>query len=208
MKIKWHYLLSLSLLMLIVLVCTIPLKTLAQNPQVITGTVVNRTKEALPGVSVKVKNTTTAIVTDSKGKFSIPARSNDILVFSYVGYQPQEVTVGTTTTMDIVLQESVTSLDEVVVVGYGTSTKRDITGSITSATSKQIEERSPINVFDAIQGQAPSVQISQEDGRAGAGSSVIIRGIGTLGANAQPLYIVDGAQGVTIGERSASVPYY
>src|SRR5213075_35921 len=94
--------------------------------------------------------------------------------------------------------ESASNLEEVVVIGYGTQRKPDVTGAITSIPSKLINERAPVNVFDAIQGQVPGVVIAQESGRPGATSSIRIRGMGTFEAGADPLYIVDGAQGVNI----------
>lgn len=164
----------------------------------IRGKVVDHTGANLPGVIIKVKGSTVSVATDIDGMYSIAARSGDVLVFSYIGFESAEAAVGDRTTINITLQESLMDLDEVVVVGYGSVAKRDVTGAIASITSKQIEERAPTNIFDAIQGQSPGVLVGQEDGRAGAQSSVIIRGIGTLGSGAAPLYIVDGAQGVNI----------
>src|SRR5688500_6474325 len=89
-------------------------------------------------------------------------------------------------------------MDEVIVIGCGTQPQKDVTGASSAVTAKQIEERQAIDVLDAMQGQAPGLQIAQESGRPGAGSSVRIRGIGTFQGGVDPLYIVDGAQGVSI----------
>jgi TonB-linked SusC/RagA family outer membrane protein len=164
----------------------------------VTGTVLDDKGETLPGVSVKIKGSNVVVITNSQGKYSVSAKGTDILQFSFVGYETVELAIKNKTVVNVSLKESLMNLDQVVVVGYGTVSKRDVTGAISSITSKQIQERAPVNIFDALQGLAPGVEISQEDGRAGAQGSITIRGIGTLGAGAAPLYIVDGAQGVNI----------
>jgi TonB-linked SusC/RagA family outer membrane protein len=174
------------------------LPALAQSSRV-TGIVKDAQGKALPGVSVVVKGTTTGTTTDNEGRFSIEVpNSRSILVFSLIGHADREEIVGTRKTVDLTLSESASNLDEVVVIGYGTQKKRDVTGAISSINSKAIAERAPQNVFEAIQGQIPGVVIAQESGRPGASSSIRIRGIGTLEAGAEPLYVVDGAQGVNI----------
>jgi TonB-linked SusC/RagA family outer membrane protein len=200
MKNKWHHYLCWVMVMLIAVAFSFPLKTLAQNAGTITGTVSDQlTKEALAGVSVRVKNGSAAVISDAAGKFTITARSTDILVAQFLGYESQEQAVGTNTKVDFTLSKSLTNLDEVVVIGYGTQAKRDVTGSITSVNATQIAERTPINIYEALQGQSPGVQVDQASGAPGAETSVVIRGIGTLGVrSATPLYIVDGAQGVNI----------
>jgi TonB-linked SusC/RagA family outer membrane protein len=165
----------------------------------VSGTVSDSKGAPLKGVSVNVKGTTNGTTTDDKGAFKISvANAQSVLVFSFVGYTPKEQPVGAKTTFSIQLQEGDAGLEQVVVVGYGTQKKRDVTGAISSVSAKQIEERQAIDVLDAMQGQAPGLQIAQESGRPGAGSSVRIRGIGTFQGGADPLYIVDGAQGVNI----------
>jgi TonB-linked SusC/RagA family outer membrane protein len=123
---------------------------------------------------------------------------NSVLVFSSIGFTSREVTVGSQTDLNVVLNAGNNAMDEVIVIGYGTQRKKDVTGAISSVSAKQIEERQAIDVLDAMQGQAPGLQIAQESGRPGAGNSVRIRGIGTFQGGADPLYIVDGAQGVNI----------
>ena len=155
--------------------------------------------EALQGVSVNVKDTTTGTSTDAEGKYSISVpNSRAVLVFSFVGYNTVEQRVNGRSAITINLTAVASNLDEVVVVGYGTQKKRDVTGAISSVSSKQINERQPTNVFDALQGQVPGLQIAQESGRPGASSSIRIRGTSTMEGGADPLYIVDGAQGVNI----------
>lgn len=197
MKINKYSWLPLGLCLLLSMI--ISTEAWAQSARTVTGTVVDQqTQETLIGVTVKVKNKAAGVSTDATGKFSIQATNTDVLVITYLGYEQSEITVGSQTNIAIRLNKSLATLDEVVVVGYGSVAKRDVTGAIASVTAEQIAERSPVNIFDAIQGQAGGVQVDQVDGRPGAESSIIIRGVGTLGAGAGPLYIVDGAQGVNI----------
>ncbi|HYH57202.1 MAG TPA: SusC/RagA family TonB-linked outer membrane protein, partial [Anseongella sp.] len=171
----------------------------AQDTRQVQRTVTDSTDGGtLPGVSVTVKNTVRGVNTDPDGKFSIPASASDVLVFSLLGYEDREVKVGESPVLNVRMQQGLSALEEVVVVGYGTQKKRDVTGAIVSVSSEQIAERQALNVFDALQGMAPGVQIGQESGRPGAASSVRIRGTATLEGGANPLYIVDGAQGVDI----------
>ncbi|HET8829489.1 MAG TPA: TonB-dependent receptor [Pelobium sp.] len=168
---------------------------------VVTGKILDENGQSLPGASVTIKNTTIGTTTGIDGSYSltIPTQyNNGTLIFSFIGYLNQEVAINGRTEININLEPDQKSLDEVVVVGYGTQAKRDITGSIVSVSSKDIEKRQPISVLDALQGQVAGLQISTESGRPGAGSSVRIRGTATLQGGAEPLYIVDGAQGVNI----------
>jgi TonB-linked SusC/RagA family outer membrane protein len=188
----------LTLFFLFILQLAAALPALAQEIRV-SGTVKNAEGKALPGVSVVVKGTTIGTTTDPDGKFTIDVPGQrSVLVFSLIGHADREEVVGSRRALDLTLTESAANLDEVVVVGYGTQKKRDVTGAISSIQSKQIAERVPQNVFEAIQGQVPGVLVTQESGRPGAGNLLIIRGMGTLEGGTTPLYIVDGAQGVNI----------
>ncbi|MEO8112402.1 MAG: TonB-dependent receptor, partial [Ginsengibacter sp.] len=163
------------------------------------GTVTDEEGHGIEGASVNLKGTSTGTITDTYGNYSLDVtQASPVLVYSYVGFLPQEVQVNKRRAINVTLRSSISNLDEVVVVGYGSQKKRDVTGAISSVSSAQIKERQPINVFDALQGQAPGLQIAQESGRPGASSSVRIRGTATLEGGADPLYIVDGAQGVNI----------
>ncbi|MFI5130314.1 MAG: SusC/RagA family TonB-linked outer membrane protein [Chitinophagales bacterium] len=185
-------------LFLLFLLEIVAVPVLAQSIRV-SGTVKNAQGKGLSGVSVLVKGTTTGTTTDVDGRFSIEAADQrSVLVFSLIGHADKEETVGTRRTIDVAMTESASSLDEVVVIGYGTQKKRDVTGAISSISSKQIAERVPQNIFDAIQAQVPGVLVTQESGRPGAGNLLIIRGMGTLEGGTTPLYIVDGAQGVNV----------
>ena len=182
----------------LLLVQGLALSALAQSFRV-SGTVKDPQGRALSGVSVILKGTTTGTTTDSEGKFNLEVPGQrSILVFSMVDHGDKEETVGERQVINVTLTESASNLEGVVVIGYGSQKRRDVTGAISSITNKQISERAPQNVFEAIQGQVPGVIIAQESGRPGASSSIRIRGIGTIEAGAEPLYVVDGAQGVNI----------
>lgn len=163
----------------------------------ITGTVKDGTGETLPGVSVKLKGTQQGTMTDVSGVFTInvPGTSSE-LQFTYVGYQSKEVKVGNQTNINVILAENANDLDEVVVTGYGgTVKKRDLTSATSTVTSKMIEDRQPLNIFDALQGQATGVLVVNDNGEPGAEGSITIRGPSTFSSEGQgtdPLYVVDG----------------
>ena len=149
------------------------------------------------GVSVQVKGTTQGTVTDADGKYSLTVSDpNAVLVFSSMGYIAKEERLGSRSNLDITLNQSAANLDEVIVIGYGTQRKRDVTGAITSVNAKQIEERQAINLADALQGQAAGLLVINAAGEPGAESSITIRGGSTFSsAGNSPLYIVDGVVG-------------
>lgn len=158
----------------------------------VTGRVTDSKGEPLPGVTVLVKGTTTGASTDADGRFSITVPEGSTLVFSSVGFVRQEFPVGTTRTFEIRLKEDQQSLNEVVVVGYGTQNRQEVTTAVTSVSAAAIE-RQPVAGFDqALQGQAPGVQVTAPSGAPGAGINVRVRGNATLNLNASPLYVVDG----------------
>jgi TonB-linked SusC/RagA family outer membrane protein len=159
------------------------------------GTVKNSKGNPLSGVNILVKGTKTGATTDADGRFSIDVpNDNAILMFSFVGHISTEQMVGTKKFLEIVLKESTSNLDEVVVIGYGqTQKKRDVGGAISSVNAKQIEERQPVNLFDALQGQAAGVLIMNDNGEPGAQGSIQIRGASTFTTDGNtPLYVVDG----------------
>lgn len=160
----------------------------------IRGTVTSEDNEPLIGVSIIQLGTTNGIVTDLDGNYSLNLMEGGKTVrFSYTGFASQEVEVGSQTVIDIVLGSNSEVLDEVVVIGYGTERKRDVLGSIASVDEEQIDQITPINAFDAIQGRLSGVQISSNGGP-GAGSDIRIRGTSTFGGGVEPLYVVDGQQ--------------
>lgn len=170
--------------------------------QKITGRVLASTNSTpLSGVTVHIKDRKTATITDSEGNFTINASKGANLVFTYVGYLPLETTVANNTNLEIKLEASNASLEEVIVpVGYGTRRKRDITSAVSTINLKDIGEAPSRGITQLIQGQAPGVVVKQKDGRPGAEFEVRIRGIASLGAGSEPLYVIDGfAMGTSTG---------
>ncbi|HEX2395444.1 MAG TPA: TonB-dependent receptor [Bacteroidales bacterium] len=160
------------------------------------------TNEALPGANVQVKGTTKGTTTNMEGKYSIGANQGETLVFSFIGYLPQEVAVEGQTTIDISLQPDVQSLEEVVVVGYGTQKKLEVTGAVTSVNSEEITSLPVTSATQALQGRATGVTVIN-NGSPGTAPTVRIRGIGTTNNN-DPLYIIDGVVATGMGDLNPS----
>jgi len=157
----------------------------------VTGTVTDASGEPLIGVNVFVKGTTTGSITDLDGKFSIPqVPANATLVFSYIGYMTQEMPVGNQRTFNVQLREDTQRLDEVVVVGYGTQQRRDITGAVAVVDTKELLKSTGSSAVAQLQGKVSGVQI-QTSGAAGGATTVRIRGVNTVNSNG-PLYVIDG----------------
>jgi TonB-linked SusC/RagA family outer membrane protein len=147
----------------------------------------------IPGVSIVVKGTTVGTNTDAEGNFKVAVKDNDaVLVFSAVGFEKQEVTVGNRSTVNVSLAIDQKSLNEVVVVGYGTQKKSQMTGAISSVSSKQITELPITNARQALQGRAAGVDVTQAGSKPGQGPQVRIRGRRSFNATNDPLYVVDG----------------
>ncbi|QKG55308.1 TonB-dependent receptor [Hymenobacter sp. BRD128] len=159
----------------------------------VSGRVTDAKGEGLPGVTVLVKGTTIGTSTGADGSFSLSAPENSTLVFSSIGYKNQEVAItGATSSIAIRLSDDQQSLNEVVVVGYGTQTRQDLSTSVASVGAAALA-RQPVAGFDqALQGQAPGVQVTTPSGSPGAGINVRVRGSATLSLNASPLYVIDG----------------
>lgn len=160
----------------------------------LSGSVADEKGELLPGVSISVKGTTVGTNTNAEGRYTlrIPA-GGKTLVVSFVGMQTKEIELGSQSTLDIVLQSDTKSLDEVVVIGYGSSKKSDLTGSVASIKSDQLTQIATPNVTQAIQGRVAGVDVTSNSGEPGGASRIRIRGVGTIN-NADPLYVVDGFQ--------------
>lgn len=169
-------------------------QALAQE-RTVTGKVTDpATGEGIPGVSVFVKGTTAGTVTDAVGNYKIAIPENGVLVFQAVGLIKQEVSVGNQSVLDVQMQPDVVGLNEVVVTGYAVQEKRSITGSIASVKGATIENI-PLQTFDrAIQGRIAGVQVAAQSGQPGGNLNVRIRGIGSINAGNNPLYIIDGVQ--------------
>lgn len=158
----------------------------------IKGTVRDNLGEPLIGVNIMVKGAAIGVLTDVNGAYTLNnVNGKPILVFSYMGYITQEIAVAGKQTLDVVMKEDLQTLDEVVVIGYGVQKKRDITGAITSISDKTIMEKQPIDIFQALQGEAAGLQISNTSGAPGDMGTMLIRGASTMGSGANPLFIVD-----------------
>jgi TonB-linked SusC/RagA family outer membrane protein len=167
--------------------------TVAPQNVPVSGRVTDAKGEGLPGVTVLVKGTTTGTSTGADGSFSLSAPENSTLVFSSIGYKNQEIAVtGATSTIAIRMSDDAQSLNEVVVVGYGTQSRQELSTSVASVGAAALA-RQPVAGFDqALQGQAPGVQVTTPSGAPGGGINVRVRGTSTLNLNASPLYVVDG----------------
>ena len=164
--------------------------------RVVTGTVTSvEDGMGVPGATVLVKGTTIGTATDIDGKYSInvPAGSN-VLVFTFVGLTSQEVNIGNRSTINVALESDITALSEVIVTGYGTQPKREVTGAVSSVKGDAIQNL-PLQSFDrALQGRASGVQVRSSNGLPGGAVNIRIRGVGSINAGNEPLFIVDGVQ--------------
>ncbi len=148
----------------------------------------------LPGVTILVKGTTTGTTTDFDGNYTLQVSdANATLVFSFIGYITKEIVVGNQSTLNVAMEVDIAQLEEVVVIGYGTTTEKELTGAVSVVKSEAIEALNPTRVEQALQGQTPGVQISSQSGSPGGGFNVRIRGISTNGNN-NPLILVDGVR--------------
>lgn len=181
---------NLGRLLLLMLVILTPNLLEAQS-RLVKGTVIeDGTGIGIPGANVRIKGTTSGAVTDLDGNYQIEASNGDVLVFSFVGYLPEEITVGNQSQIDVSLVQDIKTLDELIVVGYGTQERARVTGAISSVSAKEISEQPVISVDQALQGRAAGVTVANS-GSPGQNPIVRIRGMGTVGDN-NPLYVIDG----------------
>ncbi|MDH5605002.1 MAG: TonB-dependent receptor plug domain-containing protein, partial [Cyclobacteriaceae bacterium] len=158
----------------------------------VSGTITDGTGAVVPGVYVVEKGTSNGTVTNADGEFSLNvADENSNIRISFIGYTTQDIAVSGRSSIDIILVPDITELDEVVVVGYGTQRKREVTGAISSISSEIISEQTVTGFDQAMAGRVAGVQVSQNSGAPGGATSIRIRGIGTPG-NSEPLYVIDG----------------
>jgi len=166
---------------------------MAQQQKAISGTVTDNSGQPLPGVTVVIKGTTQGTVTDMDGNYSVSnIPENATLVFSFVGMRTQEIIVGDQTSINIILAQDVIGIEEVVAIGYGTVKKSDLTGAISVVNTEKLKELPVASIDQKIKGQIPGVRVQQITGIPGGGTSVQIRGVGSLGAGNEPLYVIDG----------------
>lgn len=166
-----------------------------QQNQTVTGIVVDEFGEAMIGVSILVERSTTGTITDFEGRFSLKAPANATLIVSYIGYQTKRVKVASQRDLHIALSPDQKLLDEVVVVGYGTVKKRDLTGAVSSVKSDIIKLTPAINPMEALQGRVAGLDIIRDSGEAGTGTTMQLRGNRSITASGTPLVIIDGMPG-------------
>ena len=173
-----------------------------QQKRSVTGKVTDASGGSLPGVSVVVKGTTSGVITDNNGSYSIfNIPDNATLQFSFVGMKTQEAPVGSKTSINITLAEVTVGIEEVVAVGYGTQKRKSITSAISIIGLKEVGDVPISNASRMLQGQAAGVVVKQNSGTPGEQMNITIRGVGSLGAGSDPLYVIDGfAVGTTIGQ--------
>ncbi len=165
----------------------------SEKERLITGSVKGQdNSESLVGVNITIKGTGVGVVTDEKGLYEIKTKTGSILVFSYIGYETVEMTVGAKDVIDVLLLQEASVLDDIVVVAYGQVKKSDLTGSVSSISGESISRLAPISVDQALQGRAAGVQVTQVSGRPGGETSIRIRGTSSINAGNEPLFVIDG----------------
>lgn len=180
---------SIHLLLVLLLAFITP----AMAQQALQGTVKDaETGETLIGVTIMIKGTSQGTITDIDGNYNLQVQPASVVVFSYVGYQSVEETVGTRARIDVMLNPEAVMMDELVVVGYGSTKKRNVLGAVTKVESKELTRIPVAGLDQALQGRAAGVQVTQNTGAPGEGVSVRIRGAGSISSSNTPLYIVDG----------------
>ncbi|MEQ8807814.1 MAG: SusC/RagA family TonB-linked outer membrane protein, partial [Imperialibacter sp.] len=169
-----------------------PTSSQAQS-RVITGQVTDIDNFSLPGVNIYIKGTTTGTITDIEGNYRLEVGgTNDVLVFSYIGYLTKEMPVTVAATIDVKLEEDARQLNEVIVTGYSYVKKRDIIGAIASVSADDIKNLPVVSLDQALQGKAAGVQVTQSSGTPGGGITVRVRGNTSISASNRPLFIIDG----------------
>lgn len=182
-----------KLALVLLLVLSAVSLTLAQRT--ISGNVIDESGESLIGATVLVKGTTTGTVTDIDGNYSIRVpEGNNLLEFSYTGYSTQEVEIGSSTIVNVTLTTDIAQLSEVIVVGYNSVKKSDLTSSVTTVTGDKLQAQPIGGIDNLLQGQSPGLQVIAENGRPGGSAYIRIRGQGSVNASNAPLFIVDGIQ--------------
>lgn len=159
----------------------------------ISGKIVDKTGEPIPGGNIIIKGTTSGVVSNIDGNYTIAASKGDVLVFSFIGFITQEVLVDNQTNIDITLMENVKMVDDVIVMAYGTTNREALTGSASVVGADELEKVNNSSITKSLEGLTPGVQVFNTDGRPGAEATVLVRGITSINADNTPLYIVDGA---------------
>ena len=201
MKQRLHkMLLHASCVLLIAVFQLLPGHLQAQSDKKVVGTITSALNAPVVGATVMVKQTKKTAVTDAAGKFSIEAQQGQTLMISSVGYEAKQVTVGNQNNLNLSLEVNASTLSDVVVIGYGTQKRKDLTGSISSVNINETKKYSASDISQLLQGRATGVAVNS-DGQPGAVPSVRIRGFSTFGGS-QPYYVVDGVPGSAIRDFS------
>ncbi|MCF6407620.1 TonB-dependent receptor [Chitinophaga filiformis] len=169
----------------------LPVAAIAATPIVVSGTVTDENNQPVPGVSIHEKNTRKNTTTDAGGKYSIAVNTGDVLVYNFIGYAQQEITVGAENMINVQLKVQNSQLKEIVAIGYQSVRKSDVTGAISSVKASELNLTSP-SVGQALVGKVAGVQVSQVSGAPYASTKIRVRGIGSINAGSNPLYVVDG----------------
>ncbi len=200
-SVNWHLKMSLSIFLLVFTFGNIQANTYSDNTETIleqteiTGTVKDANGDPLPGVNILVVGTTSGTQTDFDGNFTLSVAADAVLEFSYIGFTTQQVAVNGQTTINVVLQEDATSLDEVVVVGYGSQTKKEVTSAVVQLNEEEFNKGVINSATQLLQGKVAGLTISTKGGDPNAAPVIRLRGISTIGANTEPLVVVDGLIG-------------
>ncbi|NME69266.1 SusC/RagA family TonB-linked outer membrane protein [Flammeovirga aprica] len=182
---------TFSEILTVCLLSLLSFNVFAQN--IIRGVVLDEKKSPIPGANILIKGTTQGTVTNMDGEFSLSTNENDVLLFSYIGYQPQEISVKGKSAIEVQMVLDAKQLEEIVVVGYGVQKKSVVTGAISSIKSEDVESTPIANASQALQGRTSGVIVQSNSGAPGGAVSIKIRGVSSNG-NSSPLYIVDGLQ--------------
>ncbi|AWV98279.1 SusC/RagA family TonB-linked outer membrane protein [Arcticibacterium luteifluviistationis] len=183
------------LLVMASLVFLIPAESFGQSgTRKVSGKVTSEDGEGVPSTSVLVKGSSRGAVTNIDGNYTIEASSSDILVISSIGFDKEEIKVGNQSIIDVTLRESTNSLDEIVVVGYGSTSKRLLSGAQTNIGESELKKTVNTTLDQALQGRAPNVFVASNSGKPGGAAAVYIRGLSTINGNNQPMYVIDGVQ--------------
>lgn len=196
---NWRLKISLAVFLLAISIANIQASIYVENAKItpeqeitVSGNVTDESGAPLPGVNILLLGTSKGTQTDFDGNYSISAQSSSILSFSFVGFVTKKVTVGNQTTINVVLQEDANKLDEIVIIGYGSTAKKDATGAVDAINSEDFNQGAIASPEQLLQGKSAGVQITQASGEPGAGINIRIRGTSSVRSNNNPLFVVDG----------------